>query len=160
MITLVAAISKNNCIGVKGDLPWHIPEDMKRMREITRKKVLIMGRNTWESIPSHRRPLPDRTNVVITRNESYELTAGVERFSSIQEAVDAHKGEEIVSFGGEGVFKEMIEYADALEITHVEDSVDACDAYFPEIDLNVWKEVWREDHDGFSFVRYERIKSS
>ncbi|OIO19323.1 MAG: hypothetical protein CO029_02140 [Candidatus Magasanikbacteria bacterium CG_4_9_14_0_2_um_filter_41_10] len=155
-ITLVAAISKNNCIGVKGDLPWHIPEDMKRMREITRKKVLIMGRNTWESIPPHRRPLPDRTNVVITRNESYEFPAGVERFSSIQEAVDAHKGKEIVSFGGEGVFKEMIAYADALEITHVDGEVKACDAFFPVIDLHIWKEVWREDHDGFSFVRYER----
>jgi len=126
------------------------------MREITRNKVLIMGRNTWESIPPHRRPLPDRTNVVITRNESYELPAGAERFSSIQEAVDAHKGEEIVSFGGEGVFKEMIAYADALEITHVDQTVDACDSYFPEIDLGIWKEVWREDHDGFSFVRYER----
>jgi dihydrofolate reductase len=156
-ITLVAAISKNNCIGKNGEIPWYIPEDFKRMREITQNKVLIMGRNTWESIPKHRRPLPKRTNIVITRNESYELPEGVERYSSIKDAVAAHPDEDIVSFGGQGIYKEMIEYADVLEITHVEQTVDTCDAFFPDINMSIWKEVWRENHEMFSFVTYERI---
>ncbi len=156
MITLVAAVSENNCIGKDGDLPWDIPADMKRMREITKHKVLIMGRKTWESIPEKRRPLPNRTNVVITRNADYSLPEGAHKFPSIEAALDAYKGKEIVSFGGTRVFADMIQYADALEITHVHQTVDACDAFFPVIDLTVWKEVWREDHEGFSFVRYER----
>ncbi len=156
-ITLVAAISKNNCIGKNGELPWNISEDLKRVKALTLGKVLIMGRNTWESIPEKYRPLPGRTNIVITRNTDYTLPEEVERFTSIAEAIDAYKSEEIVSFGGEGIFREMITYADTLEITYVDQTVDLCDAYFPEIDMNVWKEVWREDHDGFSFVTYTRI---
>jgi dihydrofolate reductase len=156
MITLVAAISKNNCIGKKGDLPWNIPEDMKRMRAFTKNKVLIMGRKTWESIPEKRRPLPERTNVVITRNAEYQLPEGAVKFSSIEAALEAYKGQEIVSFGGTRVFHDMIKYADALEITHVDQEVDGCDAFFPVIDMTIWKEVSREDHDGFAFSRYER----
>lgn len=160
MITLLAAISKNNCIGKDGDIPWYIPEDFKRMREVTRGKVLIMGRNTWESIPEHRRPLPKRTNVVITRNDQYTLPEGVERYSTIQDALDAHPGEEIISFGGQGIYKEMIEYSDVLDITHVDQTVEDGDAFFPDIDPVVWKEVWREDHEGFSFVTYNRVRGS
>lgn len=156
-ITLVAAISKNNCIGKNGELPWNISEDLKRVKALTLGKVLIMGRNTWESIPEKYRPLPQRTNVVITRNDTYPLPKEVKKYASIQEALHAHDGEDIISFGGEGIFREMITYADTLEITHVDQTVDLCDAYFPEIDMDVWKEVWREDHDGFSFVRYTRI---
>ena len=155
-ISLVAAISKNNCIGKDNDLPWHIPEDMKRMRELTLNKVLIMGRNTWESIPENRRPLPKRTNVVITRNKDYKVPAGVETYQSIPDAIAAHQGEDIVSFGGTSIFEGMIGLADTLEITHVDQIVDG-DAFFPEIDPDVWKEVWREDHEGFSFVTYKKI---
>lgn len=157
MITLVAAISKNNCIGIKGRLPWKIPEDMKRIKEITLNKILIMGRKTWESIPEHNRPLPQRTNIVITRNETYELPKNVERYNSITDAIDAHKNEDIVSFGGEKIFQDMITYADVLEITHIDQTIDTCDAFFPIIEHTIWKEVWREDHNGFSFVRYEKI---
>ncbi|PIT86695.1 MAG: hypothetical protein COU33_01735 [Candidatus Magasanikbacteria bacterium CG10_big_fil_rev_8_21_14_0_10_43_6] len=156
MITLVAAISKNNCIGKDGDIPWDIPEDMKRMRAFTKHKVLIMGRKTWESIPPKRRPLPERTNVVITRDASYSLPEGAVKYSSIEEALQAYSGQEIVSFGGTRIFHDMITYADALEITHVDQDIPACDAFFPPIDMTVWKEVSREDHDGFAFVRYER----
>ena len=156
MITLVAAISKNNCIGKQGGIPWNIPEDMKRMREITRGKVLIMGRKTWESIPKERRPLPDRTNAVITRDQNYALPAGVERYDTIDKALQAHAGQDIFGFGGQRVFEEMIKIADILDITLVDQIVDKCDAFFPEIDLGIWKEVEREDHEGYSFVVYKR----
>ncbi|PIR03411.1 MAG: hypothetical protein COV60_00445 [Candidatus Magasanikbacteria bacterium CG11_big_fil_rev_8_21_14_0_20_43_7] len=157
MITLVAAISKNNCIGKNNNLPWHIPEDLKRVKQLTLGKVLIMGRNTWESIPEHYRPLKGRTNVVITRNGTYPLPDGVERYSSIEGALTAHEGEDIVSFGGEGIFRDMIGYTDTLEITHVDMIIETCDAFFPNIDMAVWKEVRREDHVGFSYVTYTRI---
>lgn len=156
MITLVAAVSQNNCIGKQGGLPWDIPADMARMRAFTKHKVLIMGRNTWESIPEKRRPLPERTNVVITRDTTYSVPPGVECYATIEDALAAHKGEDIIGFGGTRIFADMMPMSDALEITHVYQDVDACDAFFPPIDMTVWKEVSREDHDGFSFVRYER----
>ena len=157
MITLVAAIGKDNCIGSHGGLPWNIPEDMKRMREFTRGKVLIMGRKTYESIPENRRPLPDRTNVIITSDANYAVPIGVEKYKTINEAIAAHKDEEIIGFGGEKIFTEMLPLADALEITHVNQTVEECSAYFPPIDLAIWHEVSREDWPDFSFVRYERI---
>ena len=157
MITLIAAIGKKKCIGKNGDIPWDIPADMKRLRQVTLGKVLIMGRKTWESIPEHRRPLPGRTNVVLTSNESYPLPEGVERYNSIEDALEAHKDEEIIGFGGQRIFAEMMPMADTLDITHGDMEIDACDAFFPAINLDVWKETWREDHEGFSFVIYKRI---
>lgn len=156
MITLIAAISKNNCIGKGGELPWNIPEDMQRMRENTVGKVLIMGRKTWESIPEKRRPLPNRTNVVITREPKKNFPSDVEVYATVTEAIAAHKDEEIIGFGGQKIFEEMIAIADVLDITHIDQTIDACDAYFPAINPNVWKETWREDHEGFSFVTYGR----
>ncbi|MBU2542424.1 dihydrofolate reductase [Patescibacteria group bacterium] len=154
MITLVAAISKNLCIGKDNDLPWDIPEDMEHMRAVTLGKVLIMGRKTWESIPENRRPLPKRTNVVITRNKNYELPKGVERYDSIEEAVEAHKNEEIIGFGGQRIFEEMIKIADELDLTLVNQEIEECHAFFPAIDPKVWEEAERDDRDGFSFVKY------
>lgn len=156
MITLVAAISKNNCIGKGGAIPWHIPEDWKRMQAITMGKVLVMGRKTWESIPEKRRPLPGRTNVVITHEPPEHFPGGVEVYPTVQAALAAHQGDEIISFGGQKIFEETIAIADLLEITHVDQTIDACDAFFPPIDPTVWKESWREDHEGFSFVTYKR----
>lgn len=156
MIIIVAAISKNNCIGRDNAIPWNLPEDMKRMREITKGKVLIMGRNTWESIPEHRRPLPNRVNVVITKNQAYLLPPGVERYDSIPEALKAHPNEDIMGFGGQRIFEEMIKIADVLEITHVDETTDNCHAFFPKIDPAIWRETKRENHKNFSFVTYTR----
>ena len=160
MITLVAAISKNNCIGKDNAIPWDIPEDMKRMREITKGKVLIMGRKTWESIPENRRPLPQRTNVVITRDKNYPLPTGAERFDSVAEAIAAHKNEEIVGFGGQRIFEEMIGIADVLDLTLVDQNIENCHAFFPVIDPKIWQEVWRENHANFSFVTYKKSPSA
>ena len=126
------------------------------MREITVGKVLIMGRKTWESIPEKRRPLPNRVNVVITRQADYLLPEGVERFDSVEEAVQAHSGQEIVGFGGTHIFEKMIGMADTLDITHVDQEIDACDAWFPQIDPTKWEVVKQEKYDGFSFVTYKR----
>lgn len=155
MITIVAAVARNGCIGKDGDLPWRIPEDMKRYRTITMGKVVVMGRKTWESIPERFRPLPGRTNVVLTRDAGYRLPAGVERFGSLTEALAAHAGDDVVINGGGAVYAEAMDRADALDVTHVHRDVDG-DTFFPAIDSVVWKETVREDHDGFSFVTYRR----
>ncbi len=155
-ISLVAAISKNNCIGKDNTLPWDIPADMKRVKELTIGRNVIMGRKTWESIPEKFRPLPKRKNIIITRNNNLEVPEGVEVYNSIEEAIERHKGEEIVGFGGQRIFEEMMPIADVLYITHVDQEVDECQAYFPEIDQKIWQETEREDFDGYSFVTYKK----
>ncbi len=155
MISLIVAMSENNCIGKNGDLPWHIPADMARVKAHTVGKVLLMGRNTWESIPEKFRPLPNRTNVVITSNASYTVPEGVEIYSSIEDAIAAHPHEDIVSFGGAGIYKAMLPMADTLIVTHVHKHVDG-DTFFPTVNWNDWKETEREDFDEYSFATYER----
>ncbi|MBI2443972.1 MAG: dihydrofolate reductase [Candidatus Magasanikbacteria bacterium] len=156
MITLVAAVAQNNCIGKNGGIPWRIPEDWRRMQALTLGKVLIMGRRTWESIPESRRPLPGRTNVVITRAPRAQFPPGVEVYITINEAIAAHPHEAIIGFGGQKIYEEMLPLAEVLEITRVHQTVDAGDAFFPPIDRTVWQETWREDHQGFAFVKYEK----
>ena len=159
MITLFVAMSQNNCIGKNGEIPWHIPEDMNRLKTNTTGKVLIMGRKTWESIPEKYRPLSNRTNVVISRDSQYNVPEGVEVYSDIDAAVAAHKEEEIIGFGGQSVYEALMDTADLLDVCHVEKVVEDGTAFFPEIDMTIWKESWREDHDGFSFVQYKRVRS-
>lgn len=156
MVTIVAAVARNGCIGKDGELPWRIPEDLQRYRRITMGKVVVMGRKTWESIPEKYRPLPGRTNVVITRNAGYPLPADVERAGSLEEALARHAGRDLVVNGGGTIYERALARADALDITHVHRHV-AGDTFFPPIDPSVWKESWREDHEGFSFVTYERV---
>ena len=152
-LSLIAAVAENNCIGKNNALPWHIPEDFARYKKLTMGKVLVMGRKTWESIPEKFRPLPGRTNVVITRQKNYPVPEGVEIFETVQEALAAHQDEEVMSNGGAEIYRQTIDQADALYITEVKQIVDG-DAFFPTIDPALWKEVEREDYPGFSFVKY------
>lgn len=156
-ISLIAAIAKNNCIGKNGKLPWNIPEDMKRFREITNHKPVIMGRKTWESIPERFRPLPNRTNIVITRQKGYQTPSNVITASSLEEALrKTATADEVMIIGGGELYKEGIELANKLYITHVDQTVDG-DAFFPTIDTTRWKETSHDKHDGFTFSIYERI---
>ncbi len=155
MVTLVAAVARNGCIGKDGGLPWRIPEDMQRYRRITMGKVVVMGRKTWESIPAKFRPLPGRINVVVTRNPDYAVPGGVERVPSLEAALAAHAAEDVIVNGGGEIYARAMPRADALDITHVHRDVDG-DTFFPPIDPVVWRETWREDHDGFTFVTYRR----
>ena len=155
MIALIAGISKNNCIGINGDLPWHIPEDMAHFKKITTGHTVIMGRKTWESIPQKYRPLPNRKNIVLTRNTHYDVPSDVMVCSSLSEALDKTKDTHIFLIGGSSVYTEGITKADRLHITHVHKHIDG-DTFFPEIDPLIWKETTREDHTDFSFVTYTK----
>ena len=154
MLSLIAAVAENNCIGKSNTLPWYLPEDLKHFKKLTTDKAVLMGRKTWESIPEKFRPLPNRVNVVISR-QKLTLPPGVELYHSVDEALAAHKNDEVFVIGGAEIYRQTIEQADTLYITEVKKIVEG-DAFFPVIDNNVWRETEREEHAEFSFVIYHR----
>jgi len=160
MITIIAAIAKNNALGKDNDLIWHLPADLKRFKKVTSGHHILMGRNTFESIG---KPLPNRTSVIITRNQDY-FKDGCLIANSIEEALEISKDDEAFIIGGAQIYKQAIEkgLVDKLDITIVHHDFEA-DVFFPEIDMNVWKEVTREDFKAdeknkydYSFVSYVR----
>lgn len=157
MITLIAAIAENNCIGVAGKLPWSIPEDLARFKTLTMGYVVLMGRRTWESLPQKFRPLPGRTNVVITRQADYAVPDGVACYDAIDAALAAHAHTEVFIIGGADIYQQTIARADRLELTHVHCSVDG-DAFFPAVERTQWDPIARDDRTDFSFATYERIR--
>lgn len=156
MLTLIAAVAKNGCIGINGKLPWHIPEDFAHFKRYTTGKVVCMGRKTWESLPPKFRPLPNRMNVVVTRQEQYSVPSGVEVYATIDDALRQHTHDDVYIIGGAQLYAQTIDRADRLIITHVDWVVDG-DAFFPEIKQQRWSVTTREDHGEFSFVAYERV---
>ncbi len=155
MIALIAAISENNCIGKSGTLPWYIPEDLKRFKNITTGHTVVMGRKTWESIPEKFRPLPNRKNIVITRNTDYPVPEGVILYHSVEEVLKHEEGD-IMVIGGAEIYAQSIGHADMLYITHIRTVIEDGTAFFPAIDPTIWKESEREDHERFSFVTYTK----
>lgn len=159
-ISLVAAVAKNNVIGKANALPWYIPEDLKRFKKLTTGHVVLMGQKTFDSIMDRlKKPLPDRINVVLSRNPDFRPPAGVRVFHDLLEAITTFVGEEIFVIGGGSIFQQMIDLASTLYITHVDQEVDG-DVFFPKIDENHWRRVKEEKHEGFSFAEYVRIGRS
>lgn len=161
MITLIAAISTNNALGKDNDLIWRLPADLKRFKKVTSRHHILMGRNTFESIG---KPLPNRTSVIITRNNNYKKE-GCLIANSIEEAIACTEGKDAFIIGGAQVYKQALEnnLIDQLDITRVHKEFEA-DVFFPEIDTTVWKEISREDFladekNGYdySFISYQKI---
>lgn len=159
MIAIFVAIAKNNVIGSKNDLPWYIPEDLKRFKALTTGHTVVMGRKTYDSIIKRLgKPLPNRKNVVITSQKDFAVPEGVEVFGTLDEAFHAHEKDEIIfAIGGARIFAEALPKADRLYITHVDKEYEG-DVYFPEVDWTSFSKVKEEQHDGFSFADYHRIK--
>jgi len=156
MIALIAAVAKNNCIGKDNKLPWHLPEDLEHFKKMTTHKIVLMGRKTYESIVNYLgKPLPNRKNIVITRNPDYQVPENVEVYNDINSALEVYKTENVFVIGGAGIYAQTIALADRLYITQVDQEV-AGDAFFPDIDPTVWQETEREDHKGFSFMTYAK----
>ena len=161
MITIIAAIAKNNALGKDNDLIWHLPADLKRFKKVTSGHHILMGRNTFESIG---KPLPNRTTIIITRNKNY-FKEGCLIANSIEEAITLVENEDdIFIIGGAQVYKETMQkgLADKLDITLVDEEFEA-DVFFPEIDLNIWEETTREDFKAdeknkfdFSFLSFKK----
>ncbi len=160
MITLIAAIGKNGELGKDNDLIWHLPNDLKRFKKVTSGHHVIMGRKTFESLG---KPLPKRTNIIITRNSDY-TAEGCVVVHSLQAAIEAAKADDNpYILGGAQIYKQSLEIADVLDLTLVDAELDA-DAFFPKIDLSIWKETSRQDFKAdekhqynYSFVSYKKV---
>ena len=131
-LTIIAAASTNNVIGFDNKLIWNIPKDLKRFKELTQGHSVIMGRKTFESLPS---PLPNRRNIVVTRNKDYS-PEGIEVFSSIEDALDVCR-EDLQPFiiGGGEIYSQTINLVDKIELTRVYKDYQG-DAFFPDIPLD------------------------
>ena len=162
-IVIIAAVSENGVIGQAGKIPWHIPEDLARFRKLTEDQAVVMGRKTWESLPKRSRPLPDRENIVLTRGGIQELIRGAWRASDVESALECArdlKAEKLYVIGGRQVYEAFIPLADRIEMTVVNQKVEADDpdtrVMFPVPD-NSWGLIKQENHSGFSFETYERV---
>jgi dihydrofolate reductase len=142
VISLIVAASMNNVIGADGKLPWHLPADLRRFKEITMGKPIVMGRLTYESIG---RPLPGRQNIVITRQSAYEAH-GCDVVGSIDAAIErAGNADELMVIGGGELYRQFLALADRVYMTRVQTSV-AGDACFPELCQADWDVVDRQAH--------------
>lgn len=159
-VSLVAAVARGGVIGRDGGIPWRIPEDMARFRELTVGHPVVMGRRTWDSLPERFRPLPGRRNVVVTRNPAWRAD-GVERAGSLDDALRLLDGAtEVFVIGGAAIYAEALPLADELLLTEIDADFEG-DTVFPDLDRAAFDEVSRESHvaaDGttFSFVTLRR----
>lgn len=154
-LSIIVAHDPNLVIGKDGGLPWHFSEDLKFFKRTTMGSPILMGRGVFEEL--NEKPLPGRENIVLSRSRSYDH---VPTFKSINEALEHLSDEELVFIiGGGNVYRQMIDHTDELIITQIKKEYEG-DTYFPEYRDEIgktWEEVWREDHEEFSFVKYERV---
>lgn len=157
MIALIAAVTKNGMIGQNNKLLWRNPEDSKRFRELTKGKTVIMGRKTFESIVGYLgKALPNRTNVIITHQTNLKVPEGVIVHSTIADALRSHGSSDVFIAGGGEIYKQSIDLADTLYITHIDKEVPG-DTHFPAIDPKKWRLVSNEPQEGYSFAMYKKI---
>ena len=163
-VTLVAAVARGGVIGSDGGIPWRLPEDMLRFRELTMGHPVVMGRRTWESLPDRFRPLPGRGNVVITRNPDWSAQ-GADRAGSIEDALSLlASAPRVFVIGGGEIYAAAMPFADELLLTEIDAEVGG-DTTFPKWDPGEFEETSRERHvaaDGtpFAFVTYRRSEAA
>jgi dihydrofolate reductase len=164
IVSLVAAVAKNFVIGKNNGLPWRLPDDMKFFMETTKGHYVILGRKNFESLPHKFQPLPDRTNVVVTRQKDYKAH-GALVVHSIEDALkvaEVNKESEVMVIGGSDIYTLALPMANRLYITEVNAEVEG-DVYFPKFDKTEWTEISRLAHPAderhvysFDFVVYEK----
>ena len=158
-ISLIAAMADNGVIGRNNRLPWRLSADLQRFKALTMGKPIVMGRKTWESIG---RPLPGRTNIVVTRDVGYRAE-GCVVVHSVDQALEVAAGsDEVMVIGGANLYQQLLGRADRLYITQVRADVEG-DAWFPEFDRTQWREVEHESHSrdekneyDYAFMTLER----
>lgn len=159
-ISIIAAIAENGIIGNVGKLPWHIPNDLKHFKKITEGHPVIMGRKTYESLG---KPLPNRTNFILTNNKDFKVPNECFTCCSLSTVINTsikYGKDEVFIIGGVALYREAIQFADNLYITHINKSFHG-DTVFPIYPVNKWEEVSREDiiddptvDFTYSFVKY------
>ncbi|MBP7369941.1 MAG: dihydrofolate reductase [Arenimonas sp.] len=160
-IVLIAALDNNRAIGFDNQLPWHLPDDLKRFKTLTSGKTILMGRKTAESLG---RALPNRKNVVLSRTTTAPF-AGMHVVSSWSAALSACESDELMVIGGGEIYSLALPMAKRMHLTYVDTRLAQADTYFPEFDVNQWSECTSETHAlderhayTFQFVDYERVK--
>jgi dihydrofolate reductase len=146
MISIIVATAENGVIGKDNQLLWKLSADLKQFRILTTGHSVIMGRKTFESIG---RPLPNRTNIVISRQKDLTLPEGVFKMNSLEKAIEFAQNqvgnEEIFIIGGGNIYEQALDLTDKIYLTEVKASIEG-DAFFPKIDMNDWKEISRISH--------------
>lgn len=157
-ISIIAAIAKNNVIGINGHLPWYLPADLAHFKQLTLHKTVVMGRKTYESIG---KPLADRKNIIITSNSNYQAP-NCKIFSSLQNTIAHSNAKELMIIGGAKLYAEALTIATDLYLTFI-DAEFKGDIFFPKINFEKWQEVFREEHRGdkknpysYNFIKYKR----
>ncbi len=144
MISIIVAVAENNVIGKDNSLIWHLPADMKYFKEKTNGHCVITGRKNYESIPEKFRPLPNRTNIVITRQANYSAQGAIV-VSSIEEAIEKAKqtgDQEIFIIGGSEIYKQFLRYMDKIYLTKIYHNFEG-DSFFPNLNPDEWHETNR-----------------
>lgn len=161
ILSCIVAMGADNSIGLNGDMPWHLSEDLKHFKAVTTGHPVIMGRKTWESLP--KKPLPGRRNIVVTRNASYDAP-GAETAGSLSDALDLLAPDDSpFLIGGGSLYSQAIQMCGRLVVTHINTLVPSADTFFPAIDPAMWRISRLEgpfvSKSGltFSFAEYERI---
>ena len=162
MFSIIVAIGNNNEIGKNNKLLWHIPEDLKKFKEITQGKTVVMGRNTFESIG---KPLPNRHNIVLSKNSklfSNNCNEKLEIYDDFSKIVKKYRNsdEEVFIIGGAQIYKKALEsgIVEKLYISHIDFSDNEADTCFPKIDYNAWKKVEENEYAGWKFCVYKKMK--
>jgi len=162
MISIIVAIAQDNAIGLKNQLLCHLSDDLKRFKQLTTGHTVIMGRNTFDSLPNG--PLPNRKNIVLT-SRPQSLPEGCVAVKSLEEAIAcANTDEELFIIGGASVYQQALPLASKLYLTIIHHSFVDADTFFTEIDFTQWQQTASEDHEAneknafpYSFVDYKRV---
>ncbi|MFM8914420.1 MAG: dihydrofolate reductase [Flammeovirgaceae bacterium] len=164
IISLIAALAKNRVIGKNNDLPWHLPDDMKYFMQTTKGHHVVMGRKNYDSIPEKFRPLPNRTNIVLTRQKNWAAEKCLVAHT-LEAAIDiARKNSEPELFiiGGSEIYELAFPFANRLYLTEIDHALEG-DTYFPTFDQSHWAEQSRRHHPmderhaySFDFVVYHK----
>ena len=162
LLSIIAAMSDDHTIGLNGTMPWHLPADLKRVKQITQYQTIIMGRKTFEEIG---RTLPNRDNIVITRQRDWTFPGAIV-FHSIEDAIDAYQHkDELIIFGGASLYERMLPFCQRMYLTMIHQNIKG-DTAFPRWNEQEWtivkKESFLADDKNpypYSFIDYERIGS-
>ncbi len=156
--TIIVAAASNGVIGDGARIPWRLPADLKRFKQLTMGHWLVMGRKTFESIG---RPLPGRTTVVVTRGD-FAAPEGVRVAHSIDEALALAQGDEVFICGGAEIYRQTLQIADRVHFTRIEQAFEG-DVVFPDVDWSTWRVAARERHEAtaeipfaYEFIDYEK----
>lgn len=160
VVSIIVAMDRNRLIGGDGRLPWHLPADLRHFKQTSLGKPVVMGRKTYESIG---KPLPDRTNIVVTRNNEYQAPGCITSSSLDQAIQSAGNVKELMIIGGADLYRQAFPRATRLYLTRIDAEFEG-DSWFPDFDGNEWKVTAKSDHEvddrnrfPYSFVTLERL---